>query len=406
MTPPIRSHSSTPGVRRARATIAAVALGIVLLAVAGLVFLRLFGEAEAPVRGAGAPAPVAVEVAPVRTETLRVRRAFTGSLAPSAEVAVAPKITGRVVERPVDLADPVSRGDLIARLDSAEATELVTQQEADLALADARAERARTSAELSARELERVEQLHAWGDASESELDTARAAQAASAAEVRVAQAERSRAAAVLEAARIRLSYTEIRADWPGGADTRVIAGLGAEIGDLVTPAGAIATVVELDPAEAVLFVTESDYAAMRAGLSVTVSTDAFPGRTWTGEVARVAPVFREGSRQARVEVRVPNPDWALKPGMFVRVETVLSVIEGATVVPASAIVERGDGHGVFLVSEDRSAVRLVPVQLGVRDGELQQVIGEGLAGEAVTLGQHLLDDGSAIRVPTAGDPE
>jgi len=81
---------------------------------------------------------------------------------------------------------------------------------------------------------------------------------------------------------------------------------------------------VELDPIRAVIYVTEKDYASLDPGQSVTPTTDAFPGEVFTGTVARVSPVFRQTSRQARVELTIANSQRRLKPGMFVRVEAIL----------------------------------------------------------------------------------
>ena len=76
----------------------------------------------------------------------------------------------------------------------------------------------------------------------------------------------------------------------------------------------------------------------------VVVSTDAFPGETFSGHIRRIAPVFREATRQARVEVEIPNPDLRLKPGMFARASVVLQRVEEAVTVPDRLIVIR-DGR-------------------------------------------------------------
>ncbi len=260
---------------------------------------------------------------------------------------------------------------------------------------------AESDAGIAARELERVAALHDRGIASDSQLDTARAAEASRRAAVQVAEARVLRAEAALASARIRLGYASITADWEGGDDQRVVAERYAEEGDTVSANTPLLAIIELDPIRAVIFVTERDYALLASGQAVRLETDAYPARQWRGEVARVAPVFREGSRQARVEIRVGNADAALKPGMFVRVEAVLDRVLDATLVPARALVERGGRDFVF-VMEGEDSVRAVEVALGIRDGETQQVEGEGLSGRVVTLGQQLLDDGSRVRVVDA----
>lgn len=384
--------------RRGNALAAGIALLTILASVVGMVGWRLASEEPEQERTERATIAVPVEVAEIRTETIYRRRGFTGSLIASAESTLAPKVAGRIVSMPLDLADEVRRGDVIATLDSDEYEQLVTQAQAEHAVADANVARATTAAKLASKEFERVRSLHEWGDASDSALDEAEAADAAATAEVRVAEAQRARAGAALNAAEVRLGYTTIRARWTDGGDTRVVSQLFADVGDTVSPNTALATIIELDPIEAVIFVTEIDYAELRPGQLVSVTTDAFPGEVWEGEVARVAPSFEAGSRQARIEVTIPNPEGLLKPGMFVRVEAILGSTENATVVPTSALIEREGKTVIFMVSDDGSTAEMVEVTAGIRDGERLELRGD-LSGRVVTLGQHLLDDGSAISV-------
>lgn len=125
-------------------------------------------------------------------------------------------------------------------------------------------------------------------------------------------------------------------------------------------------------------------------------------------EVVRVSPVFQSASRQARVELTVPNPDRLLKPGMFVRAKAVLERVEDATLVPEAAVVTRGDRSAVFLLeagSDGGIKARLTPVELGVADSCRVQIVGDRLTGRVVTLGQQLLDDGSVVVLPDDDTP-
>jgi multidrug efflux pump subunit AcrA (membrane-fusion protein) len=122
--------------------------------------------------------------------------------------------------------------------------------------------------------------------------------------------------------------------------------------------------------------------------------------------VIRLAPLFRELSRQARVEIDVPNPDGELKPGMFARIDIELGRADNATWVPVQAIVKRQGNAGVFLVSDDGGTVRFIPTETGIEDGRKVQVLKPALSGRVVTLGHHLLLDKSKISIadtPSAG---
>ncbi len=169
---------------------------------------------------------------------------------------------------------------------------------------------------------------------SASQVDAARAAWLAAKARVETAQARVLKAQAQLETARIRLGYTSVFADWTGGSDTRFMAEKFVTEGDTVSANTPLVSIVELDPLMAVFFVTEKDYGRLDIGQRAILSTDAFPDRSFQGQLARIAPVFKPQTRQARVEVQVPNPSLDLKPGMFVRVTIVLEQVTDTLMVP------------------------------------------------------------------------
>lgn len=348
--------------------------------------------------------PVPVEVAAIERGSIELRRSFTGALETRSALVAAPKISGRVERLAVDLADTVTRGQLVAELDNGEYVQTVAQTQADLEVARANLAEAQSLLKIAARELERIDRLRQRGVSSESERDSAKADQLAKQAHVQVTRAQVSRAEAVLEAARIRLGYTQVMADWRGGSDRRVVAERYVDEGETVSANAPLLRIVELDPITAVFFVTERDYALLSPGQSARLATDAYPGEGFSGHIARIAPVFQESTRQARIELEVANPQLRLKPGMFVRATLVLDQTAQALIVPEPALVTR-DGHtGVFLVDSSGGSVAWRTVEVGIRDSARIQIRSELPNGRVVILGQQLLDDGSPIRI--AGSPE
>ena len=159
--------------------------------------------------------------------------------------------------------------------------------------------------------------------------------------------------------------------------------------------------IVELDPITGVMSVTEKDYVRMRTGQIGTLTTDAYPGETFEGRIDRIAPVFQQATRQARIELTIGNAEHKLKPGMFIRVTVMLDRIAEATIVPEKALTTRDNRTGVFVVSENGKSVSWRDVTVGIREGDRVQVEGKGLSGRVVTLGQQLVDDGTPITIPT-----
>ena len=353
-------------------------------------------------RGGQGPAPV--EVGPIETGPIARVRTFSGTLEAPAYFVVAPKVSGRVRLIRVDIGDPVRRGQTIVEMDDEEYVQSVIQAEAELAVAKANLTEARNALEIAERELQRVKTLRSGGVASESNLDAAMAGQLSKKAQVEVAKAQQTRAEATLKTARIRLGYTKVSADWSGDDDYRVVAERFVDEGETVSANTKLLSVVELDPITAVIFVGEKDYASLHGGLPATLTTDAYPGQTFAARVERIAPVFRQEVRQARVELTVQNTELRLKPGMFVRVTVELDRVEEAVIVPERALTRRGDRPGVFVVAADGRSVTWREVQVGIQQGDRVQVTGEGLEGRVVTLGQQLVEDGSSITIPAESE--
>lgn len=343
---------------------------------------------------------VPVEVMPIEHGSIELRRTFSGALESRAEFIVAPKVSGRVERLSVNISDPIKRGQVVGELDNDEYVQAVAQVRADLAVAEAKLAQARSTLEIASRELSRIETLRGRGVASEAQLDTAKANQLAKQGEHEVARAQVLRAKSSLETANTRLGYTRIIASWSGGADQRVVAERYVDEGETVSANTPLLRIVELDPIAGIVFVAERDYALLQPGQEFVLATDAFPGEEFHGRIERIAPVFKQASRQARVELHIDNPRQRLKPGMFIRATVVLDRKANATILPEQALTKREDRIGVFLVDESGSSVVWREVVVGIRDGSRVQVVGEALSGRVVTLGQQLLDDGSAISIP------
>lgn len=364
------------------------------------VFTKLNAVAdEGPKNKQRGAAPV--EVAAIEHGPIERQRIFSGTLEARANFIVAPKIAGRVERLNVDLADTVKRGQIVAELDDAELVQAVAQADADRVVAEAKLAEAGNALAIAKRELKRMETLQSRGVASDSQFDTAKADELAKEAAVKVAEAQLNRAESALETTNIRQGYTRVVASWTGGKETRVVAERFVDAGDTVAANTPLLSIVELDPINAIMFVTEKDYGRLEHDQTVSLTTDAYGEQTFDGTIARISPVFRQNSRQARVELSIANPDHRLKPGMFVRAQVMLGRVEDATIVPEDALVKRNETDGLFIISDSGNTVSWRPITIGIRNKRRVQVIGDNIAGRVVTLGQQLIEDGSEITIPT-----
>ncbi|MCM8768170.1 MAG: efflux RND transporter periplasmic adaptor subunit [Candidatus Omnitrophica bacterium] len=344
--------------------------------------------------------PVAVKVAPVARKTLSEVSLFTGSIFPQSRFVIAPKVAGRLEKLLVDVGDPIKKGQLVALLESQEYQEELEASRAELEVARANLSEAEINLEQARRELERTKLLREKKIASQSELDETESTYRAREARYKVALAQLEQKKAAVRAAEVRLSFTRIEAWWENGSDTRVVGERFVDVGAMLRANDSIISILEIDTIKAILQVAEEDFFRLRVGWPVVLTTDSLPGKTFAGRIVRLAPGLKEESRAGQAEVTVSNPGHLLRPGVFVRAEIELAQHEKSTVVPLSALAKRDGNQGVFLVDTREKKVRFVPVETGLETEEEVEIISPPLQGFVVTLGHHLLSDGSPVSLP------
>lgn len=344
---------------------------------------------------------VAVEIAPIEKGGIRDIGRYTGSLIPKSTFTVAPKISGRLKRLLVNIGDPVRRDQLVAVIEDEEYQHQVIQAESDLQVAKANLEEAESSLETAKRETERAKSLHQKGIQSDSELETVISQFDAQNAKHKVAVAQVANREAALQTARIRLSYTRISASWEKGSDLRYVGERFVDEGALLSPNASILSIIELQPIIAVIYVTDREYFRLRPDRPAAVTSAAYPGEAFIGRVARIAPLLKETSREARVEIEIDNPREHLKPGMFVNAQIEFARRQATTIVPVSALVTRSGQQGIFLADIENKKALYRPVRVGIIEADRAEILEPTLdGGFVVILGHHLLEDGTNIILP------
>ncbi len=337
-------------------------------------------------------APVPVKTDSVRYEAIQQERQFTGSIHPLYRYVVSPKVSGRIIQINKRIGDWVNRGDLIARIDDAEYQQAVLEADAALRIAKASLVEAKSQFELARQELERAKQLQEKGIASPSELDAATTTFEAQNSRLELAHAQVEQREASLKSAQIRLSYTELNATEPGFVGERFV-----DEGGLIAANSPIVSVVGIQKVIVRTTVIERDYGLLRVGQQAIVEVDAYPGKRFPGIVSRIAPMLQETSRVAQMEIEVNNDSLLLKPGMFTRVTIVLEKKTTAQTVPNAAVITRNGVQGVYMIHNQKKIARFVAAEIGITAENKIEIISPTLEGLVVTLGQHLLQDSSAV---------
>lgn len=397
----------------------AIALGgavvVVMLVALGVSWWLLLSEDASAQRGRGGPSLAAVAVGEIQRRDIAERRTFSGTLEPRRQFTVAPHVHGRVVRLLVDEGDTVQRGELIAVLDDEEYEQEEAQAQADLQVAQATLEERRSALVVVERQYQRERALRQDGLTSATALDRLEADFVAAQAAVAVAEATVERLESLRQQARIRRSYTQVRASWPEeeGSGPRLVTRRLVEAGDAVSARDGMIVVAEVDPMRAIFGVTEREFSRLQPGQEVSLRVAAMPDQAFPAVIHRLATEFDRGSRQAQMEALVENAEGLLRIGMYTRLSVTLRQEQDALVVPVEAPTRRSGSQVIFVIDEEQDPlqVRQIPVRLGIRDGVWQEIIldedaqsGHVTAGaRVITLGHQLLSEGTAVRIPDAG---
>ena len=158
-----------------------------------------------------------------------------------------------------------------------------------------------------------------------------------------------------------------------------------------------VVSVVDISSVRLVANVVEKDLRLVNVGDPARVEVDAFPGETFAGQIARVAPVLDPATRTAEIEIEVPNPGYRLKPGMYARMGVTIESRKDTTLVPKTAVVDYDSKRGVFTMTAENKA-KFLPIETGIEDAERVEVRGGITAADTlVTAGASSLRENDTL---------
>lgn len=209
--------------------------------------------------------------------------------------------------------------------------------------------------------------------------------------DVAAAQAGVSAAEAGRRAATVQLGKHSVPSPISG-----LVARRNVDPGEGALPGSPLLRLVDIDPIRVEAVVNELDVDRVRAGLRGVVSFDGLGGRTFVGTVTEITPQATASSRNFVARIEVENPDGAIKPGMFARVELVLEARADTIIIVRDALVERDHLREVYVVQDGTIDVR--EVEVGAIRGNLVEILsGLGEGATVVTGGQEALAQGQKV---------
>lgn len=291
------------------------------------------------------------------------------------------RVAGQLVERRVHLGDTVRKGQVLARLDPADADQNAASARAELAAA-------RLHLEAAEKQLQRDTAQAAEQLISAQQLEQSQDAHAAALSQFRGAQARAS-------VAGNQRDYTTLVAQHDG-----VISAEQANTGDVLSPGQPVYSLAWSGAVDVVTDVADRQLAGLQPGAAAEVTLAALPGKTYQGRVREISPAADPQSRTFRIKVTLEQPDANVRLGMTgeVRITPAANAQGQVLLLPATALFHQGGKPAVWIVGAD-GKLELRPVTVAAY-GERSISLSQGVAAndKVVVQGVHTLTVGEKVK--------
>ena len=355
-------------------------LVVVAVFIAGLGYFKLRQVQAAVKAGSFTPPPEAVTTIVAKRATWPSTLGVVGSTVAVHGVTVSADLPGTVDKINFESGGFVHEGDVLVQLDT-------RQERAQLAAMEAQRDLAKIN-------YARYDQLLKQGVISKMDYDKASADQRQTEANVGEIKAT--------------IERKTIRAPFSGILGIRQV-----NLGQYLSAGAPIVSLQSLNPIYANFGVPQETLGHLRIAETVTVTSDAVPGRKFTGRVNALDSTVDESTRNVQIQATLANPDGKLRPGMFIQVEVGVGKSSEVFPIPASAISYAPFGDSVYVVTDlkgqDGNTYRGVRQQFvkvaGTRGDQAGISAGLNEGDEVVTSGAFKLRQGAAVAVNNKVQP-
>ena len=324
------------------------------------------GEAEADTTEVP---PVPVNVIEASLGTISDLILTTATVEADRDAQIYPRTTAMIEEMRVEEGDYVKRGDVLAVLEN---------DEEEVALVRAEAIR-----EARKQEFERSEAMLNGQLISEVDHE--------------VKEREFIMARADWESAKVSFDKTTIRATFGGTITERH-----QNVGNMARPGDALFTLVDLNSLLIYTHLPELEWSHVAVGQQVILETETLPDGTFNGTVHRVSSIINPQNGTFKVTIKIDDPGWRLKPGMFVRVKILADQHVDVLLIPKIALLEDDE---VFTV-QDSVATR-VALTLGLQDADFTEIRDGLTPGDLVVIAGHRsMKDSTRVKIVAPDAPE
>ncbi len=309
---------------------------------------------------------VPVEVERVLPADLMLSRHFTGTIEGASQADAIANTTQRIVAIPVKVGDTVQQGQMVAKLDFNIASNMsLRYRQTKAGFEDAR------------RDYERMQSLYAAGAISQQALDKTK---------VGLEIARRNFEAAT--------KLVKIEAPISG-----VVTHIYPQIGETIRSGMPVVRIATLDPVMIKIDINETEITGIERGQKASIEVAAYPGEAFPGVLENLSISADPRTRTFQAWVRTNNPEGKLKPGMFAKVEILVTAKKNVLTVSKDALVQEDGKEAIYVVSAD-SVAELREIKPGQGSGNRVEVISGLQENErVVVLGQNKLRPGRKVNI-------
>lgn len=348
----------------------------VVLVVAGIAWFKYQDIQKQMADGAAMMSvPFVVSTSPATVTQWSEYKQAVGTIRAEKGVDIASEVSGLVQKIAFNSGQDVKEGDLLIQLRADEDQARLQTLEANAKLAEINYARNKKQAAVQA--------------VSQAEMDS-------SAAALAVAKASVNEQLALIE-------KKNIRAPFSGKVGIRAV-----DLGQYITPGVSIVTLQALDTVYLDFTMPQQDVLNIKVGQKLSIRTDAFPDKTFEGEITAINSKVEMNTRNVYVRASMSNPDKTLLPGMFATGEIAVSEPKQFVTLPQTAITYNPYGSTVYVVDEQKEegsdkimkVARQVIVSTGQTRGDQVAITSGVKEGDVVVVsGQVKIRNGARLEI-------
>jgi RND family efflux transporter MFP subunit len=337
-----------------------------------------------------------LRVATIEASPATVSATLPGTTAAFAAASIYARATGYIAKRNVDIGDRVKAGDLLAQLSVPELDDQISQNEATLNQLKSALEQAQAALVFARQQAARYEELARKNAGSVQNAQQATSQLQQQEAAVAAAQHNVVAQENLIKALYQNRDYASVVAPFEG-----VITQRNVDVGNLVQGNATSGTfmfeIMQQDVIRVRVYAPQDAAFGVVPGIKAIVRVPELPGREFPGTVTRIADALQSGTRTLLTEVDIPNPDGALRSGIYCTVELHIPSQTPSLLVPADAMIFNRNGMQVAVLSDGKAQIRKVRVN---RDLGTRVEVDSGIkAGDQLILNPPVnLVDGSKVR--------